>query len=122
MGTFASTTEILNLAIANYRLARTAGQASFEEAMKDAFAVYEPTAIKWSPSSVSPVLCEHAQRFLIARQRDNIEKSAFLCPSCGLFTIWIDGERFEFALSLDAQLEAAGRWIERLKEIEEWHG
>jgi len=67
-------------------------------------------------TTLSPMLCAHPVKIQICEREG---KSAYICQHCGLFTIGNDGERFEFALSTDEQLKAAGQWIRHLVRTEE---
>ena len=66
-----------------------------------------------------PHLCRHDGEMLIIcsyRSAGGAGQSAYICPICGSFIVWIQGEKLEFALSTDEQLKAAGRWIEYIEK------
>lgn len=72
----------------------------------------------------APYDCEHRGSYLLASTRSSggpppHRTSAFVCPHCGTFTVWIDGLGINFYLTRDEHLIAAGKYIEHLKSTEE---
>lgn len=65
----------------------------------------------------APYECLHRNRLFIARDVTRSErKSAYVCPDCGEFHVWINGADMAFALVSDAQVAAAGMYARRLAE------
>lgn len=67
----------------------------------------------------APYECLHRNRLFICRETTGSErKSAYVCPECGQFHVWINGADLSFTLVSDQHLAAAGMYIRRLLEGE----
>lgn len=71
------------------------------------------------------MLCKHYRRLFISRETrtsanaDPYRASAFVCPECGEFHVWINGVDMTFTLVTDEQVEAAGMYAKMLKGEDE---
>jgi len=72
---------------------------------------------------IAPYECKHHGALFIASEsgdaaRGLARKSAYVCPRCGTFIVWIDGKRMTFTLVSDEQVAAAGVYAQRLRASE----
>jgi len=68
--------------------------------------------------------CKHYGALFIARESGTVDggkswrKSAYVCPHCGTFIVWINGSPMTFTLVSDEQVAAAGIYAQRLRASE----